>query len=79
MHVKIRKGGKLSVLKKYLEKLDIKTRILVLSLTTCKKETYLTAGMQINLRLFVKSQMQLKLNNSNVHSNFNISELYLST
>ena len=33
--------------------------------------------MENNLRLFVKSRMQLKLNNSSVHLSFDRSELYL--
>ena len=35
--------------------------------------------MKNNLPLFAKSQMQLKLNNSSVHSSFDRSELNLST
>ena len=35
--------------------------------------------MENNLRLFVKSRMELKLNNSSVHSQFGRSELYLRT
>ena len=35
--------------------------------------------MEKNLRLFDKSRSKLKLNNIGVHSNFAISEFYIST
>ena len=41
-----------------------------------EKETY---AAENNLHLFSKSQIQLKLNNSGVHSSFTRSELHLST
>ena len=44
-----------------------------------KKEAYFATGMVNDLRLFVKLRIQLKLNNSSVHSSFARSELYLST
>ena len=42
-------------------------------------ETYSVTGMKHNLPPFAKSQMQLELNNSSVHSSFDRSELNLST
>ena len=49
------------------------------ALAWCEKEVNSATGMENILRLFVKSQKQLKLNNSGVHSSFDRSELYLST
>ena len=46
------------ILKKYLEKFDIKPSRLVLSvLAWCENEAYSETGMENNLHLFVKSQM----------------------
>ena len=36
-------------------------------------------GMKNSLRLFEKSQIELKLNKSSAHSSFTRSEFYLST
>ena len=48
----------MSVLKQYLEKIDIKPSRLVLSvLAWCEKKAYSETGMENNLRLFVKSQL----------------------
>ena len=62
-----------------MEKFHIKPRLALIVLAWCEKEAYSLTGMENNLDLSVKSQMQLKLYNICVHSSFNRSDLNLST
>ena len=53
---------------------------LVLSIPAeCENEAYSATEMENDLRLFDKSRILVKLNNSGVHSSFTRSDLYLNT